>query len=104
MDPAERQQAFENASKLLFDAWPQAYSGQRVSDQWPQCQMFIQHVLSLNEHYLKDAKIGEGKYKGTAELAELMSHVGWWVSLVYLPKSDILKHAGIFSRFLISTI
>ena len=40
--------------------------------------MFIQHVLSLNEHYLKDAnKISERKYKGTAEFAELMSHVSW---------------------------
>lgn len=79
MDHGERQVAFENASKLLLDAWPRAYSGQRVSDQWPQCQMFIQHVLSLNEHYLKDAKKGERKYKGTVEFAELMSHVGWYL-------------------------
>jgi hypothetical protein len=77
MDHGERQIAFENASKLLLDAWPRAYSGQRVSDQWPQCQMFIQHVLSLNEHYLNDAKKGERNYKGTVEFAELMSHVGW---------------------------
>lgn len=42
-------------------------------------KMFIYHVLSLNEYYLKnikDAKIGKRKYKGTVEFAELIPYVG----------------------------
>lgn len=76
MDSTERQLAFGNASKLLLDAWPRA-EGQLVSNQWPLCQLLIQHVLSLNEHYLEDAKIDQRKFKGIPEFAEIMAHVAW---------------------------
>ena len=49
-----RKQNFQNASKLLFEAFPQrnADKGQ-FYDRWAVCRLYFQHVLSLKDQYKK---------------------------------------------------
>lgn len=56
LSAADRQQAFENATQLLYEAFPQsnAKKGQ-LYDRWTQCRMHSQHLLSLKSNYKETA-------------------------------------------------
>ncbi|KGO70255.1 Tetratricopeptide-like helical [Penicillium italicum] len=74
----ERRQSFINTSKLLFDVFPRSYTGQRVLDNWDTCQLYIPHVIRLNEHYLKQDK-NLSKYQPCAEFVKLMAFGAWYL-------------------------
>ena len=74
----KRQSAFDNASKLLYDAFPKHYTGQRVIDRWAECQLYVQHVIALNERYLQE-DCDLAPYRPTAEFVRLMSHAAWYI-------------------------
>ena len=71
-----RQSAFDNASTLLYEAFPKQYTGQRVLDKSTECQLYIQHVKALNEHYLReDSDLAQ--CRPTADFTKLMSYAAW---------------------------
>ena len=53
---AGRQKAFETATRLLYEAFPQsdAKKGQ-LYDRWTQCQLYTQHILALKNNYKEEA-------------------------------------------------
>ena len=56
-----RQQAFWDAASLLLEAFP--HSGGRLGQlyaQWPQCTLYLQHVLTLAKHYKEQKSSAEG--------------------------------------------
>ncbi|KAL8719115.1 MAG: hypothetical protein Q9181_008103, partial [Wetmoreana brouardii] len=71
----ERQGAFNNASKLLCKAFPKEYLGRTHYDNWAAGQPYIQHVVALSEHYLREES-DVAQYRPTAEFAKLMSFTG----------------------------
>lgn len=47
----ERQEAFDNSSRLLHRAFPKQVNGRLMLADWANCQIYEQHVLSLAAHF-----------------------------------------------------
>jgi hypothetical protein len=52
LSPDGRQQGFDNATRLLYESFPQseARKGQ-LYDRWTLCQLYSQHVICLKKNY-----------------------------------------------------
>ena len=52
MSPTDRERAFNDATKLLYAAFPKRsiVAGQYY-DVWVACQQYIQHLLSLKDNF-----------------------------------------------------
>ncbi|KAL8697964.1 MAG: hypothetical protein Q9201_006831, partial [Fulgogasparrea decipioides] len=75
LSPHERQGAFGIASKLLYEAFPKGFFVQTYEDYWAAGQPYIEHVVALNERYLREES-DLAQYRPMAEFAKLISHTG----------------------------
>ncbi|KAG7287565.1 hypothetical protein NEMBOFW57_007077 [Staphylotrichum longicolle] len=75
LDPASRQTAFEQASKLLYEVFPKTHTGQRFTGKWNDCAMYIQHVIILDTHYIEEG----GALSAPSEFATLMGWASWYL-------------------------
>jgi hypothetical protein len=68
----DRQRGFENAAHLLYQAFPNsnAYEGQLYA-RWTHCQLYMQHVLSLRDNYMRESK-GSEALRPTLEFCLLL--------------------------------
>ncbi|MCJ1309172.1 hypothetical protein MMC25_002828 [Agyrium rufum] len=78
----DNQKAFEETICLLYEAFPQSDAKQgQLYDRWAQCQLYLQHVLSLKNKY-KEAAGGQQTLQpnlrffshGTSNLFKSMQH------------------------------
>ncbi|KAL6719942.1 hypothetical protein ACLMJK_001863 [Lecanora helva] len=74
----ERQEAFNNASKLLYESFPKQVSGRLMLDLWSTCQIYEQHVLSLVHLYNCESETTS--LKPPLEFCKLMCNVAWYLS------------------------
>lgn len=58
LSQSDRQQAFDQAVKLLYDGFGRV-DGQ-LYDRWSNCQMYIQQILSLKNNYKKEQSEPDG--------------------------------------------
>ena len=75
LDLRQRQQAFENAVNLLHEAFPQpnfAKTG-HLYDQWAQCRLYSQHILSLKDNFKKETS-GAGSLKADVKSCKLLKN------------------------------
>ncbi|KAL9593091.1 MAG: hypothetical protein Q9179_006109 [Wetmoreana sp. 5 TL-2023] len=79
LSPHERQGAFGIASKLLYEAFPKGFFVQTYEDYWAAGQPYIEHVVALNERYLREES-DLAQYRPMAEFAKLISHTGTYLA------------------------
>lgn len=79
-----RQCAFEQTSKLLYDAFPKEHTGQRFTGRWHDCGLYIQHAIVLNSHYLRNDPTSNG-YSVPPEFAKLMAWCSWYNTISFIP-------------------
>ncbi|MCJ1244871.1 hypothetical protein MMC30_002072 [Trapelia coarctata] len=74
---SERQEAFDAASYLLARRFPKQQR-RRLHEQWDLCKQWVQHVLSLNSHYLEpDRELP--KLKASIYFAYVLSDCAWFL-------------------------
>lgn len=72
----DRRQALKLASKLLLEAFPKQVNGLSLRREWPQCVTYIQHILSIINHY-KACQVSP-EYPGEFfDLAVCLSSAAW---------------------------
>lgn len=68
--------AFRNCAKLLLEAFPKQVNGLSLRKKWPQCEEFINHVLSLCRHF--EAYNMLTKHDGDfTEFVECLTSAAW---------------------------
>lgn len=72
------QNAFDDASLLLFHAFPQQVHGRTFEPQFPQCEMFIQHLYSLRDH-LSRSTVSSSSLQPSAQLCRLMCNAAYYL-------------------------
>lgn len=76
LDDQCRRESLQLASKLLLEAFPKQVNGLSLRREWPQCVMYIQHVLSIINHF--KAYEMSPEYPGEfADLAVCLSNAAW---------------------------
>lgn len=76
LDDEYRRQALKLASKLLLEAFPKQVNGLSLRLEWPQCVMYIQHILSVINH-CKAYQVSP-EYPGEfVDLAVCLSSAAW---------------------------
>lgn len=78
LSESERQEAFNNASKLLYEQFPKQVSGRLMLDRWSICQLYIEHVLSLVYLYRSESDKRTNLHP-PVEFHKLMCNAAWYV-------------------------
>ncbi|KAL7929497.1 P-loop containing nucleoside triphosphate hydrolase protein [Trichoderma chlorosporum] len=74
LSPEERQQAFNNAVVLIYNAFPKesdATNKNQLYYQWTQCNRCLQHVLCLKDNFKEERKHSD-KFKASSLFCELL--------------------------------
>ncbi|KAF5236255.1 hypothetical protein FAUST_6603 [Fusarium austroamericanum] len=79
LDVPARQRAFDQAAKLLCDAFPQEHIGQRFTGRWPDCAMYLFEVAD----YTNFRTVVEGGIKACNEVPKDRFDEVTWCMLNY---------------------
>ncbi len=77
IEPHERQEMFEYASWLLYRAFPERVAARFMHSRWPECERYIQHVISLLDVWRQGGELQ--KLHAPLELCYLLSSAAWSV-------------------------
>lgn len=77
LDPAQRQEHFEDAALLLYLAFPQQVAARAMHPYHPQCALYVQHVLSLVEHAGSHGELPA--LKPTLEFCRILPSCAWYI-------------------------
>ena len=72
----ERQTMFDNATKLLYDAFPKQFNGRLMHSEWNTCSLYVQHVLSLARNF-RTRNRDLASLHPTAEFCKLLCSCIW---------------------------
>ncbi|KAL9607579.1 MAG: hypothetical protein Q9167_007518 [Letrouitia subvulpina] len=92
IEEAERQKLFEHACLLLYYAFPQRVAARFLHSRWPECELYIQHVVAILDAYINPGELP--RLRPTIELCFLLSS-----SACFLAKAfRVFDDCGIESR------
>lgn len=74
-DVDDLQESFDNASRLVFEAFPSASSAGGLYSQWNKCQVYIPHGVYLSRKYSEH--IRSGKLIGSETFVKLIANCAW---------------------------
>jgi tetratricopeptide (TPR) repeat protein len=69
----DRQRAFENATLLVWAAFPSLPLGGQLYQYWEQCRLYLQHILALKDNYKRES-VGPNSLKPIREFCKLLSN------------------------------
>ncbi|KAF2794698.1 hypothetical protein K505DRAFT_360842 [Melanomma pulvis-pyrius CBS 109.77] len=73
----ERQRMFDHTSLLMFNAFPARVAARFLHSQWPECEMYIQHVHALVKCWRSYGELP--KLKPPIKLCKLLADAGWLI-------------------------
>ena len=90
-----RQQAFELTSSLLYNAFPQIPPGGKMTSQLSDCELYVQHVMSLVRHY-RDQNSELPKLKPTPSFCDLIIKYIWF-------EASTFSHSSLLANYQIGS-
>jgi hypothetical protein len=72
------QESFDAATQLVCEAFPVQELGRPMHDEWPRCQLYIQHAVNLAKTFV-ESRSGQEPFHSTSEFVKLLSNCGWYV-------------------------
>jgi hypothetical protein len=74
-DVDDLQESFDNATRLVSEAFPSRHFGEGLYDQWNKCQVYIPHGVFLSRRY--SDYIRPGKLTGSDTYMKLIANCAW---------------------------
>ena len=78
-DINDLQESFDAAAQLVYEAFPKQVLSRPLFDDWPRCQMFIQHAINLAHLYTVFRQGRESPFKASLSFVTLLSSCCWYV-------------------------
>ena len=76
LDALSRQEYFNCAVMLVYNAFPQQVQGRPLHLQWAECEKYIQHVKHLTDSY-RDSQSTRRRLTAPANFTELLKSCAW---------------------------